>query len=56
MLLADVIVSVADEFEEITHKYFNDRPVRHRGILVIGTDKGLCGGAQFQSFQNVVGC
>ena len=43
MLLADVIVTVADEFEEITHKYFNERPIRHRGILVIGTDKGLCG-------------
>ena len=43
MLLADIMVSVADEFLEITHKYFSDRPVRHRGILVIGTDKGLCG-------------
>ena len=52
MLLADVIVSVADEFEEITHKYFNDRPVRHRGILVIGTDKGLCGALNANLFRN----
>ena len=51
MLLADVIVSVADEFEEITHKYFNDRPVRHRGILVIGTDKGLCGALNSNLFR-----
>ena len=51
MLLADVIVSVADEFEEITHKYFNDRPVRRRGILVIGTDKGLCGALNSNLFR-----
>ena len=51
MLLADIIVSVADEFEEITHKYFNDRPVRHRGILVIGTDKGLCGALNSNLFR-----
>ena len=53
MLLADVIVSVADEFEEITHKYFNDRPVRHRGILVIGTDKGLCGALNANLFRKL---
>ena len=51
MLLADVIVSVADEFEEITHKYFDERPVRHRGILVIGTDKGLCGALNSNLFR-----
>jgi len=51
MLLSDVIVSVADEFEEITHKYFNERPVRHRGILVVGTDKGLCGALNANLFR-----
>ena len=43
LILADIIVSIADEFEEITQSYFVQRPIRHRGILVIGTDKGLCG-------------
>ena len=43
LLLADIIVSIADEFLEVTNDYFMERPVKHRGILVIGTDKGLCG-------------
>jgi len=43
LILADIIVSIADEFEEITQSYFVQKPIKHRGILVIGTDKGLCG-------------
>ena len=38
LLLSDIIVSIADEFEEITHSYFIQKPIKHRGILVIGTD------------------
>ena len=41
MLLADIIGTIADEFEEVTQSYFAERPIKHRGILVIGTDKGL---------------
>ena len=51
LLLADIIVSIADEFEEITQSYFIQRPVKHRGILVIGTDKGLCGALNSNLFR-----
>ena len=53
MLLADIIGTIADEFEEITQSYFVDRPIKHRGILVIGTDKGLCGGLNSNLFREV---
>ena len=43
LILADIIVSIADEFQEITQSYYVQKPIKHRGILVIGTDKGLCG-------------
>ena len=49
LLLADIILSIADEFE-VTQSYFVQRPVKHRGILVIGTDKGLCR-RSIQTFQ-----
>jgi len=51
LLLADIIVSIADEFEEVTQSYYVQRPVRHRGILVIGTDKGLCGALNSNLFR-----
>jgi F-type H+-transporting ATPase subunit gamma len=51
LLLADIIVSIADEFEEVTQSYYVQRPVKHRGILVIGTDKGLCGALNSNLFR-----
>lgn len=53
LLLADIIVSIADEFEEVTQSYFVERPVKHRGILVIGTDKGLCGALNSNLFREL---
>ena len=53
LLLSDIIVSIADEFEEITNSYFSKKPVKHRGILVIGTDKGLCGALNGNLFRQL---
>jgi len=53
MLLADIIGTIADEFEEVTQSYFIERPVKHRGILVISTDKGLCGGLNSNLFREL---
>ena len=52
LLLSDIIVSIADEFEEITSSYFNQKPVKHRGILVIGTDR-LCGALNGNLFRKL---
>ncbi len=54
MLLADIIGTIANEFVEVTQSYFAERPIKHRGILVIGTDKGLCGGLNSNLFREVV--
>ena len=53
LLLSDIIVSIADEFEEITNSYFAEKPVKHRGILVIGTNKGLCGALNGNLFRQL---
>tara|TARA_Y100001934_G_C12325591_1_gene762422 strand:- start:64 stop:942 length:879 start_codon:yes stop_codon:yes gene_type:complete len=43
LLLADVIGSLSGGGQELNQDFFEARPVKHRGILVISTDKGLCG-------------
>ena len=53
LILADIIVSIADEFEEIMQSYFVQKPIKHRGILVIGTDKGLCGALNGNLFRKL---
>lgn len=53
LLLSDIIISIADEFEEITQAYYVQRPIKHRGILVIGTDKGLCGALNSNLFRKL---
>ncbi len=54
LLLSNIIVSIADEFEDVTsNSYFKEKPVKHRGILVIGTDKGLCGALNGNLFRKL---
>ena len=42
LLLADVIGSLSGNVEDVRQTFFATRPVKHRGILVVSTDKGLC--------------
>src|SRR4051812_4071863 len=42
-LLADMLAALASRVDESTHPFLVQRPVRTRGILLITTDKGLCG-------------
>jgi F-type H+-transporting ATPase subunit gamma len=43
LLLADIIGSLSGGIEEFKQVFFESRPIKHRGILVISSDKGLCG-------------
>ncbi len=43
LLLADIIGSLSGGIEEFKQVFFESRLVKHRGILVISSDKGLCG-------------
>ncbi|HXN35223.1 MAG TPA: ATP synthase F1 subunit gamma [Opitutaceae bacterium] len=42
-LMADVLAALASGIEESAHPFLVQREVRTRGILLITTDKGLCG-------------
>ena len=53
MLLADIIGTIADEFEEVTQSYFMERPVKHSGNSCYSTDKGLCGGLNGNLFREL---
>ncbi len=53
LLLAEILDSVLVRSGEIAHPFFQTRPVQHRGILVIGTDKGLCGPLNSNLFRQI---
>jgi F-type H+-transporting ATPase subunit gamma len=42
-LMADMLAALADHVEESAHPFLAERPVKTRGILLVTTDKGLCG-------------
>jgi|TARA_B110000495_G_scaffold71543_2_gene61108 F-type H+-transporting ATPase subunit gamma len=53
LLLADVIGSLSNNLQESGQAFFESRPVKHRGILVLSTDKGLCGALNANLFRLV---
>ncbi|MBX3750085.1 MAG: ATP synthase F1 subunit gamma [Opitutaceae bacterium] len=42
-LMASMLATLAHRVEESQHPFLVERPVRTRGILLVTTDKGLCG-------------
>lgn len=42
-LLADMLAALSQQVEEASHPFLAERPVRTRGILLISSDRGLCG-------------
>ena len=42
-LMADMLAALAGQVEESTHPFLVKRDVKVRGILLVTTDKGLCG-------------
>ena len=53
LLLADVIGSLSSNLQESGQAFFESRPVKHRGILVLSTAKGLCGALNANLFRLV---
>lgn len=43
LLLAEILESLVEHAQELEHPLLETREVKHRGILVVSTDKGLCG-------------
>jgi F-type H+-transporting ATPase subunit gamma len=52
-LLADVLSALSKGIEESTHPFLVEREVKTRGILLITTDKGLCGSLNANLFKLV---
>src|SRR3984957_5172709 len=52
-LLADVLSALSTGIEESTHPFLVQRVVKTRGVLLITTDKGLCGSLNANLFKLV---
>jgi len=53
ILLAEILDSVTAQIKEIQHPLLTKREVKTRGILVISTDKGLCGALNANLFKQI---
>jgi F-type H+-transporting ATPase subunit gamma len=53
-LLAEMLAALADRVEQSKHPFLAARPVKTRGILLVTTDKGLCGPLNSNLFKLVV--
>mgnify|MGYP002818172715 CR=1 FL=1 len=51
LLLAEVIGTLSENRLITDESFFESRPVKHRGILVVSTDKGLCGALNANLFR-----
>ena len=58
LLLADLLDTVGEKLDlggaNLAHPYFEKREVKHRGILVLSTDKGLCGPLNTNLFRKII--
>ncbi len=58
LLLADLLDTVGEKLKlagtEVSHPFFEKREVKTRGILILSTDKGLCGPLNTNLFRKVV--
>lgn len=52
-LLARIMRPVAGRILEFTHPFLDQRPVKSRGIILVSTDKGLCGGLNSNLFREL---
>ncbi|MFA5057633.1 MAG: ATP synthase F1 subunit gamma [Opitutaceae bacterium] len=53
-LLADMLATLATRVDESLHPFLVHRPVKTRGIILVTTDKGLCGPLNGNLFKLVV--
>jgi F-type H+-transporting ATPase subunit gamma len=53
-LLAEILASLGDQVVDFRHPFLEERPVRHRGILLVTSDKGLCGALVSNLLRQVV--
>ena len=58
LLLADLLHTVGEKLElsgqTLSHPFFDNREVKTRGIILLSTDKGLCGPLNTNLFREVI--
>ena len=52
--MRSVVAHVANANTEYKHSYLADRPVKRVGVIVVSTDRGLCGGLNGNLFRSVL--
>ena len=52
-LMAEMLSSLGNRLIDFNHPFLEIRPVRKRGILVVSTDKGLCGALNANLFRMI---
>ena len=53
-LMASMLASLSDRLDEARHPFLSQRPIKTRGILLLTTDRGLCGPLNTNLFRLVV--
>src|SRR5262249_52798693 len=53
-LMADMLAALGGRVDESIHPFLVKREVRTRGILLVTTDMGLCGGLNANLFKTVL--
>ena len=53
-LLAEFLDNVSSRLEHVEHPYLQEREVKKRGILIVTTDRGLCGPLNSNLFREVL--
>jgi len=54
LLMAEIIASLPGKVEEASHPLMEPREVKRRGVILVSTDKGLCGGLNANLFREIV--
>lgn len=52
--MRSVVAHVAHANTEYKHSYLSDRPAKRVGVIVVSTDRGLCGGLNGNLFRSVL--
>ncbi len=53
-LMSEMLAALGDRVEEAQHPFLTQRPIKTRGIILVTTDKGLCGPLNANLFKLVL--
>jgi len=54
ILLAETLANIESRIDEVDHPFLASRPIKRRGIILVTTDRGLCGALNANLFREVL--